>query len=102
MTEGIGCSCGWPLDSCNPKYLKGNGSCDEARFDRQNSAPQHPKWVAVPMPDGTTDEVFALVTEDLTAEEVEALGEYVEWLRSRTASSTGRQASWVQRSQEKS
>lgn len=27
--EGVGCSCGWPLDPCNKKYLKEGKQCDK-------------------------------------------------------------------------
>lgn len=48
-----------------------------------NPRGQEIKWVSIPLPDGTTDEVYAAVTEDLTDEEKRAFGEYVAWFRDR-------------------
>ena len=34
MTTGIGCVCGWPLDSCNPKFAN-NGPCGKVKYEAE-------------------------------------------------------------------
>lgn len=35
--KGVGCVCGWPLDSCNPAFAKGK-PCDKKRIEAEQQA----------------------------------------------------------------
>lgn len=42
MSGGVGCVCGWPIDSCNPQFAKGQ-RCDKRRFEKATrTAPATP------------------------------------------------------------
>ena len=43
--DGVGCSCGWPIDSCNSKFLKGaSATCGRVEFERENQVPEFGKF----------------------------------------------------------